>query len=224
VKTFNFPQYSPEWWSARLGVITASDADKLVTPAEFRASKGKGVETYMYEKLAEKLLGHAQDESGSSFAMDQGSMAEKLALPWFNFTFDAEVKMVGFCLTDDGRCGCSPDGISEAYGLEIKFPTAPVHLKYLMEGRLPVEYGPQVHFSMFVTGKPLWKFVSFSRVFEPLVVDIPRDEEKQDAIAEAVAAFGQKFDAAYAKIKAMKDAENAQRQAAYNAEVAAHAK
>jgi len=214
MKILDCKQGSTEWEQARLGVVTASEADALLTPL-FKIRTGEGVETYLYRKLAEKIL-HWSPEAGSTFAMDQGSLIESLALPWFGFTYDCEPRRVGFCVSDCGRYGCSPDAIlGDDNGLEVKAPQPPTHLKYLLAGELPPEYRVQVHFSMFVTGRPRWTFLSYSRQFDPLVIPVERDEAIQAMIRQALDQFFIKFDAAYAKIKAIKDAENAQKQAAY---------
>ncbi len=219
MKTFNCTQGSPEWQALRLGVVTASEADSLLTPL-FKSRTGEGVETYLYRKLAEKVVGYSQD-SLSTFGMDQGQMAEKIALPWFNFTYNADAKPVGFCLSDDGKVGCSPDALlGEDCGLEIKFPAHPTHLKYFFKKSLPPEYAAQVHFSMFVTGRPKWIFLSYSQHFPSLVVHVERDEKIQEAIRETVESFLIRYDTLLAELRAIKDAENAVANAAYAAKVA----
>ena len=209
MKIIGCTQGSTAWSQARCGVVTASEVDSLITPL-WKVRTGEGVESYMFRKLAEKSLGYALD-TGSTFDMDMGQMAEKLALPWFNFMYDTEARRVGFCVSDCGRYGCSPDAlIGDDSGLEIKFPTAPIHLRYLLANELPAEYAPQVHFSMFVTGRPSWNFLSFSRQFPSLVVHVERDEKIQSAIKSAVEAFYEKFDARMEQINALRQAENEQ--------------
>ena len=202
MKIIDCEQGSTAWSQARLGVVTASEIDALVTPL-WKIRTGEGVETYLHKKLAEKLLNYPQD-SGTSYAMDQGSIVEKIALPWFEFQYDTTVRRVGFCLSDDGRTGCSPDGlIGDDMGLEVKSPQPATHLKYLLRGEVPPEYLPQIHFSMLVTGRPRWTFVSFSRQFPPLVVPVMQDKQIQQVLQGAVDLFAQKFDAALARINAL---------------------
>lgn len=219
MKTLLCQQGSNEWKAARLGVVTASEVDALVTPL-WKIRTGEGVETYLYKKLCEKLLGWSDDFTGT-WAMDQGSLIETVAVPWYEFAHDVTVKRVGFCVSDDGKIGCSPDGlIGDDCGLEIKSPQPPRHLKYLTEGRLPPEYAAQVHFSMLVTGLPRWKFVSFSRHFDPLVLTIERDEKIQTILRESLVWFFEKFDPKLAKLTAAKDAENTAKNAEYEKEIA----
>lgn len=207
-------QGSPEWLALRLGIPTASEFDALISP-EWKVRTGAMPNTYLYRKVAERALGFSLNDA-SSFAMEQGSILENEARPFFEFTYDMPVQTVGFATTDDGRVGCSPDGlIGEDGGLEIKCPSPQVHLRYLMEGKLPAEYAAQVHGSMFVTGRRWWKFLSYSRQFPALVVHVERDEAIQSALRAALDGFLVKFDAKLAQIRAMKDAENAHKTAAY---------
>jgi len=199
---------------ARLGVITASEADALLTP-HFKQRTGEGVETYLHRKLCEKFLGWSAD-AGGTWEMGQGNIIESIAIPWYSFQFDTEVKRVGFCLSDDGRCGCSPDGlIGEDGGLEIKAPQPPTHLKYLLRNEVPPEYLVQVHFSLFVTQRPVWTFVSFSRQFPALVVKLERDPKIEGLIRDAVDSFYEKFDPIIKRLNDQRDAENAVRAAVH---------
>jgi hypothetical protein len=218
MKVIDCKQGSPEWSAARLGVVTASEIDALITPL-WKVRTGEGVETYRFQKLCEKLLGYTPDD-GSTFAMNQGEILEKIARPWFAFEHNVSIETPGFCVSDDGRIGCSPDGlIGDDCGLEIKAPQPPQHLKYLMAGEVPTQYRPQVHFSMLVTGRPRWIFVSYSRQFPPLVVEVKRNEEIQGYLHEALDKFFQGFEPILAKVKGWKDAENAAKAAAHEAAV-----
>ncbi len=223
MKTFtDIKQGSTEWLSIRRGVVTASEADEIISPT-WKIRTGDAVEKYLFKKLAEKLLGWSAADltpggGFSNFAMEQGHVVETIARPWFAFQYDCDIQTPAFCLSDDSRVGCSPDGlIGDDCGLEIKAPQPPTHLRYLVANVLPPEYAQQVHFSMFVTGRARWKFVSYSRQFDPLVIEVKRDEEIQSKIAAAVCAFYERFDVIHAKFKGQQDAENARKTAEYYA-------
>lgn len=186
-------QGTPEWLELRLGIPTASEFDAIITPL-WKARTGEGVKTYLARKIVEKVCRHL-DDSQESWAMEQGSILEKEAIPWFEFTHGLDVQRVGFCTTDDGRVGCSPDGlIGDDGGIEIKCPYPHTHLKYLMAGTLPPEYAAQVHGSMLVTGRPWWMFVSYHRKFPAVVLKIERDENVQRALRGALDEFLKSFD------------------------------
>ncbi len=183
MKIVDCEQGSTAWFLARNSRVTASEFDALVTPL-FKKRESAGVETYMFRKLAEKVMGWSA-AAVSGYAMDQGQILERSAIPWYEFQNNVNVKRVGFCVSDDGRTGCSPDGLlPDGTGLEIKSPQTPTALKYLLAGVLPPEYRAQIHFSLFVTGAPRWMFVSYHN-------HLPKLE---------------RFDAAFATIQKLREA------------------
>jgi hypothetical protein len=202
MKILQIPQGSTEWMMARCGVVTASEADALLTP-EFAIRKGEGVQTYIYQKLAEKIMGYKAD-AGFTWEMNQGNVTETLALPWYEFAHDAKIDRVGFCLSDDGRIGCSPDGLlGEDGGIEVKSPQPPKHIQYLLAGDVPKAYRVQVQFSLYVTGRKWWKFLSFHPFLSQMLIHVEPDPAAQQAIAEALERFFKEFDAAHAKLAPM---------------------
>lgn len=201
MKEYECTQGESEWLQARVGKVTASEADQLLTP-EFKARTGEMPKTYLARKLAEKVLNRPL-EGFSSFETEQGEILEMEARSWFAFEYPHKVRQVGFIEHDDGRCGCSPDALLDGDGgLEIKAPQPTNHVKYLLEGTLPKDYAVQVHFSMYVTGRPWWKFVSYRRKFRPFVLTVNRDEKIMKAIQTTLETFYATFDAALAKLKA----------------------
>lgn len=197
-------QGSTEWMLERAGVVTASEVDALVSPT-FEVRKGEGPKTYLYKKASERLLGYiAEDVNGSSFAMQNGQLLEKVAIPWYDFKYGVEIRRVGFVKSDDGKIGCSPDGlIGDKCGIEIKCPGAPKHLRYLLDHRVPPEYVVQVQFSMFVTGFPEWVFVSYHPHLPPFVVHAIRAPEAMTAFEQALADFIPKLDDAEDRVRKM---------------------
>ncbi len=219
MKILSMPQGSGEWLQARLGLITASEADALVTPLG-KVKVGEAPETYLIKKVCEKFLGYSSDDAGS-FAMTQGTIIESVAIPYFEFTTGLPVQRVGLCLADDGRSACSPDGlIGEDGGLEVKSPQPEKALRTILAGKVPLEHVIQVQFSLYVTQRAWWKYLSFSRQFAPLIIHVEPDPKIQDAIKEAVSIFGEKYDPIISKLISDRDAENAIAQAAYDAQVA----
>lgn len=196
-------QNSLSWLRARAGVVTASEMGEILTP-EFAARKSEGREKYLALKLAERWTGEPVNDFVGTFAMDQGHVLEDEAIPFFELRHNIDVQRVGLCLTDDGRVGCSPDGlIGEDEGLEVKCPNADTHVSYLMAGELPKKYATQVHGAMYVTGRPRWRFLSYRRGFPPLELTIERDEAIQSKIHEALTKFLADFDAAWEKLKSI---------------------
>lgn len=191
-----FNQKSVEWLSARAGIPTASEFDNLVTP-EWKVRTGGMPASYLAKKLAERWLGGPLAESGT-FIMDQGNILEEEAIPFAEMELGTEIDRVGFITTDDGKVGCSPDGMfSNGSGIEIKCPTAHVHCGYLLNGQVPKEYAAQVHGSMFVTGAKSWRFLSYRRNFPPLLLTVRRDEAIQEQLSLALEVFNTALAHAY---------------------------
>ncbi len=218
MKTISCSQGSPEWLAARLGKVTASEIDALVSP-ELAIRKGKGPQTYLYRKIAEKVLGTPVD-TASSWAMDQGAVVELEAIPWYSFAHNVQVDRVGFCESDDGRIGFSPDGlIGEDGGVEIKSPQPARAVEYLLEGEVPAEYRLQVQFSLYVSRRKWWKFVSYSRQLPALVVHVEPHQETFNTFDKAMKQFFELFDAKMAIIAKLKAEHDAPLEALHKADI-----
>lgn len=199
-KEHNVTQGEADWMLVRLGKVTASEAGNILTP-KLKMKTGDGVATYLYKKLAEAW--RKQPLPGfSSWATYQGAEFEIEARRWVSLNTEAKIRNVGFIEHDDGRCGCSPDAlIGDEGGLELKCPEPTNHVRYLIDGILPDDYAPQVHMSLYVTGRKWWRFVSYRREFPKFVLTVQRDEKIIATIAEALAGFYKRFDEAMAKLK-----------------------
>lgn len=200
----DFEQGSLQWLRARAGIPTASEFDQLLTP-KFEIRTGEMPKTYLSKKLAEAWSGMPLVSEQNSFAMEQGVILEESAIPWYELEFGEQVRRVGFITTDDGRIGCSPDGLISDGGIEIKCPQSHTHIGYLLAGDVPKDYLCQVHGSLFVAGAPFWKFVSYNRRLPPLVLTVFRDDDIQKRIAEALAGFLERFDASMKRLVEMND-------------------
>lgn len=200
MKIHDCAQGELEWMKLRAGKVTASEASSLLTPL-FKIKEGDGPFTYLCTKIGE-TFGEIMPQF-SSWETEHGQILEDEARKWYAFQFNERLHNVGFCESDDGRSGCSPDAlIGDDGGLELKAPQHTNHVRYLLDGILPKDYAVQVHFSMFVTGRKSWTFASYHRKLPPFVLRVERDEKICATIAEALAGFYKKFDAALAKLKA----------------------
>lgn len=193
-----YAQGSLEWLTARAGIPTASEFDSLVN-SKFEIRTGEMPKSYLAQKLAEKWRGGPLP-GYLSIDMEYGSILEEQALPWYEMEFNETVQRVGFITTDDEKIGCSPDGLVEGMGIEIKCPKAETHVKYLLAGEVPKDYLAQIHGGMLVTGYNIWRFVSYRREFPPLVLAVERDDKIQDNLRQALDEFLGMFDAGWKKL------------------------
>lgn len=198
----NVIQGSPEWLGLRCGMLTASELDSFVK-LDGTLRTGDGPHSYLCRKAAEIIRGRVEN-SGGSWATEQGNILEESAVPWFELEFEKEVRRVGFVESDGPMFGCSPDGLIGAdEGLEIKSPQPTNHLKYLLGGKVPNDYWLQVQGCLLATGRKRWHFVSYSRDFAKLVLTVERDEEFMATLGKSIETFAAKLTAAVAQIRAM---------------------
>lgn len=178
-------QRSPEWFAARLGVPSASQFGKIITPTGKRSTQADG---YLNKLVAEILTGESEYQEPND-AMIRGTVLEPEARAYYEL-IGGQVEEVGFCLHEDGF-GCSPDGLVGSQGLlEIKCPLAHTHVEYLREGVLPGLYVPQVQGQLLVTGREWCDFLSYHPDMKPLLIRVERDEKfiqtLHDALREMV--------------------------------------
>jgi hypothetical protein len=197
VKIHDVEQGSDAWLRLRMGKVTASELGNLISPT-WEIRTGDMPKSYLAAKVGEAFEG-TPDIEGGSWETEQGQLMEMESRKWYAFSSGDRVKQVGFIEGDDGRCGCSPDGlIGEDGGLELKCPQRKAHTGYILNGVLPKEYAVQVHANMYVTGRKWWRFVSYRRKSK-FVLTVERDEEKCAIIAKALAAFYKRYDEAMHK-------------------------
>jgi len=166
-------QGSIEWYQLKAGVPGASSFDRIITT---QGELSKQRTDYLYELAGEKILG-STEEGYLSFSMQKGLDREAEARSLFEFITGTEVKQVGFVFKNERReVGCSPDGMPENTGIEIKCPMLKTHTKYLIEDKLPTDYFTQVQGSMWVCDYNIWYFMSYYPGMPHLILEIKRDD------------------------------------------------
>lgn len=171
-------QGSDEWFQARLGKITGSIVEKVVTKTGKRSAS---LDEVVNRAVAELIIGEP-DETFQSDAMIRGSNMEERALAFYNYVYNFSFQPCGFLLATDEKgndlgYGVSPDGIMPGLGLELKCPLAHTHLAYLSKQELPDKYTQQVQAALMVTDFEKWIFGSYHPSFPCVKVEVPRDEK-----------------------------------------------
>lgn len=157
--TLDCEQGSEEWLAARLGIPTATGIKNIVTQS---GQKSSGWVSYLAELIAESIEGGSDGFKSSD--MQRGNELEPRARMAYEFETGNDVVQVGgVYLNADKDLMVSPDGLipSLKKGVEIKCPKMKTHIKYLLEGGVPVEYVIQVQAALWVTGYETWDFVSY---------------------------------------------------------------
>ena len=199
MKILNLEQGSDEWFSARLGVPTASRFKDIVTPA--KGDKSTGYKGYMYELIAERLTKDRENFFKSEW-MERGNEIEPLARASYEFIHDVEVQQVGMIFNDEMTIGISPDGlIGDIGGLEIKCPKPSTLVKYMLDGGLPLEYKPQVMGSLWISGREWWDFLAFHPSMDFYQIRVCRDEEYIKKMNQHIIDFVDELQNNYEKLK-----------------------
>ncbi len=157
-------QGSEEWMSIRLGVVTASEAWKVISKPRSGTKWSDTKKTYLNTLIGEVCTGVYKEVSART--LEWGKNYELEARMTFEFYTGLTAKEVPIIFKDEQlRIACSPDGIcSDGSGLELKCPNnTDVFIDLALNGidAMKKEYVAQVQYSMWVTGKDIWHFANF---------------------------------------------------------------
>lgn len=171
MKIYNeIEQGSTEWLELRLGKFTASDAQAI-------ANNGKGLETLVYEKVAESITRKIK-ESYTNADIDRGNEFEPIARNNYELEKDVSVTEVAFVELNDS-IGCSPDGFVGDDGLvEFKCKNDVNFVKYMLDKKIDPAHEWQMQMQMLVTGRQWCDYVVFNANFpKPIIIArVARDE------------------------------------------------
>ena len=198
MKIIDCIQGTEEWHQARLGIPTASNFDKIVTS---KGDPSKQAQKYLYRLAGESITG-CPEETYQNATMLRGIEMESEARSLYEVVTDETVSEVGFCLSDDGKHGASPDGLVGDNGtIEIKCPNLATHVEYLLDGGLPKTYFQQVQGQLFVAEREWADFVSYYPAMNPLIVRVERDDKFLKALENELNEFCEKLAEVIKKIK-----------------------
>ncbi len=198
MEIINCDQGSPEWFSARAGLVTASEFQTILM-------KGKGGgesltrKTYM-RKLAGEIITGEPMEAFTNVHLERGKVMEAEARDLYAFMTDLEPVQVGF--VKSGRKGASPDSlIAGDGGLEIKTKLPHLQIELLEKDEVPAEHVAQVQGGMWVAGREWWDFVSYWPKLPLFVKRVYRDEAYIKTLSDAVDRFNEELDAMVERIR-----------------------
>lgn len=154
---------------ARYGRIGSSECDPI-------RIGGKGMETLVIRKVAEKL-GYFADDSYESPSMARGNELEPAARTEYERQMFQNVTL-SFVIPYGNWACYSPDGLIGDNGLiEIKCPELPNFLDWLRTGDVPQRYYSQMQWGMMCTGRAWCDYVVYHPEYELQVTRVERDEE-----------------------------------------------
>jgi putative phage-type endonuclease len=197
-------QQSNEWFTARLGKVTASRVADVIAKTKTGYSASR--DNLMAQLICERLTGQ-KGESFTNAAMEHGTQTEPLARSAYENARSLLVKEVGFINHPRiEMSGASPDGLVAEDGLvEIKCPNTATHIDTLLSGKVPTKYITQMQWQMLCCQRKWCDFVSFdNRLPEHLqlfVQEVEFDPEYCAMLEKEVTQFLAELDSKVAKLK-----------------------
>lgn len=163
----NCEQRSDEWRAARLGKLTGSCADAMLTTIKSGESAAR--RNLRTRLVLERLTNRSQESDFMSADMVHGIDTEPEARAAYEALTGNLVEGVGFLQHTDLMAGCSPDGlIGDCEGLvSIKCPKSATHLEALRTKKVPLEYLRQITHELWLTGAQWADYLSFDPRFPP---------------------------------------------------------
>jgi len=137
-------QGTEEWLQIRVGKITASNFHTLL-------GSGGTKDNLLYIIAAERLTKTKCDhDTYKNHHMERGHELEPEAVALYELQNDVEVERVGF-VEHNEFLGCSPDGLVNDGGIEVKAPDNHTFLKAVSKQYIAPAHKTQCHFNMFIT-------------------------------------------------------------------------
>jgi hypothetical protein len=206
-------QRSEAWDLLRIGIPTSSCFHMIVKPS---GSPSDQFERYAHHLLAERRLQRHED-TYTSPQMEKSAAREPEARSWYELMTDERVNEIGFITTDDGRIGCSPDGLIGDDGLiEIKVPKPSTQIGYLIPPILDVQkslrvrrrgelqerqvdkkYKPQIQGQLWVSGRQWVDVLAYSEEHPKIphqIVRVERDEKFIKILDRRITHFADELD------------------------------
>jgi putative phage-type endonuclease len=177
-------QRSEEWFTARLGRVTASRVADIIAKTKSGYSTSRA--NYMAELVCERLTGK-QGDSFSNAAMVWGTNTEPMARAAYEALEGVLVEETGFVSHPTiAMSGASPDGLVLEDGLvEIKCPNTATHIETLLDKEVPSKYVKQMQWQMACTGRKWCDFVSYDpRMPEEMQLFVARVDRDDEFIIE----------------------------------------
>jgi len=174
-------QRTEEWFTARLGKVTASRLADLM--AKTKTGYGASRENYMAELIVERLT-QTPPVGFNSAAIQWGIENEPFARQAYEEFAIVSVVETGFVPHPSiEMAGASPDGLVDDEGLvEIKCPNTATHINTMLSGNAPTKYILQMQWQMACTGRKWCDFVSYDprmpKEYRLFIKRVDRDDDK----------------------------------------------
>ena len=196
-------QRTPEWYQQRIGKLTASrmrEAMSFLKNGKESAERRKLKFDLVAERLTDVIVNHNVTPA-MLWGIEKEAEAKEAAKKFIGI----DIVECGFYDSPDvDLWGASPDGLLGDDGLiEIKAPTTPVFLEWMMANKVPEEYKPQMTCQLVVTGRRFCKFLAY----DPRVAKRPilykhyaPSQAERDAVKQAAVLFLAEVDELFERV------------------------
>lgn len=195
-------QGTPEWHTARLGIVTMSELKTLLVKGKGPGGFGTGAISYMHQLIGERITGEPSDAFQGNAHTQRGHALEPVARELYQeATGLPRLEQVGIILNHG--VGYSPDCLVDSNGLaEIKTKLPKYQIELLLDGELPQEHVAQCQGGLWVSEREWIDFVSYWPGMPLFVKRAYRDEALIRTIAERVEAFYEEMERRMAQVMA----------------------
>jgi len=170
-------QGKPEWFQAKLGKPSASNASRLVTS---KGEPSKSMKGYAKELAYEVFTGQRACDWGGNDSTNYGTMMEPESAADYELLTGNIIEHVGFITDDHERYLCSPDGLVIGQKRGAEFKNKPkLHLDTLLYykkfNKSPTDYIVQVQMSMFIAKYEAWHLYYYNPILPCLLIEFEPD-------------------------------------------------
>lgn len=192
---WDIEQGTDAWHGIKLGILSGSNVNVILTPAG-KPAKGQKVMEYAASIAAQRIFKRAE-ENFQSYLMMMGHLKEDVARDIYIEKY-APVRQCGFITNDNlgFTIGCSPDGcVLDDGGLEIKSRLAKFQIQTIISGEIDKGFMNQCQAFLLVSGRDWIDFVSYSPALPFFVKRVYPDPVRRDAIINAMMDFEEQVQA-----------------------------
>jgi len=186
---YDVEQNTDSWLNLRLGILTGSNINRIVTGAG-KPAKNASMREYAAELAAQRITKRGEGNF-QSYAMMMGHIQEDVARDIYSENY-APVKQCGFITNDEYgfTMGCSPDGlVGENALIEIKSRMAKFQVVTIIADEMDKLFTNQVQGNLLISGRDYADFIQYSTGLPFFVKRIDIDHVRREMIVEAMIAF-----------------------------------
>lgn len=199
IEIFECEQGSPEWFSVRLGMPTASEFATLLSTGR-SGGESKTRRTYLYKLAGERITGTPM-ESYTNKYMERGKALEPEARDYYQFLTNSKLQRVGFIKNTNK--GCSPDSLIGNNGmLEVKTEAPHLLIERLETDKLPDDHYAQLQGNLWVSEREWIDALIYFPGMPASLKRVFRSDEYIKNLAIAVDKFNDELDSLVERIKA----------------------